>query len=184
MPAGVASARTLLSRPDIDKANRQKALDTLARLNKTSPVTELIAAIDRRDGAPGVGRAALDLGQMLVTTEAAQLSGVRAELERLARAGKSDVTRQSAYIALMRADGSVDRAWTLASSSSRGMIDLLQGVGLSMEAAPPARSGAQFAVRAGAGGDGRRGDAARLPRPRPLAADAGCRTRCFRRSCR
>jgi azurin len=138
MPAGVAAARTLLTRPDIDKAHRQQGLDTLARLNKTSPVTELIAAIDRRDGAPGVGRAALDLGQMLVSTEAAQLSGVRAELERLAREGKSDVVRQSAYIALMRADGSVDRAWTLASSSSRGMIDLLQGVGLSMEDAPPA----------------------------------------------
>ena len=113
----------------------------------------MIAAIDRRDGAPGVGRAALDLGQMLVMTEAAQLSGVRAELERLAREGKSDVTRQSAYIALMRADGSVDRAWRLASASSRGMIDLLQGVGLSMEAAPPAGAGAQFAVRAGAGDD-------------------------------
>jgi azurin/glucose/arabinose dehydrogenase len=138
MPAGVAAARTLLTRADIEKTHRQKGLETLARLNKTSTVTELIAAIDRRDGAPGVGRAALDLGQMLVTTEAAQLSGVRAELERLARTGKSDVTRQSAYIALMRADGGVDRAWTLASASSRGMIDLLQGVGLTMEDAPPA----------------------------------------------
>ncbi len=51
--------------------------------------------------------------------------------------GKSDVTRQSAYIALMRADGSVDRAWGLALASARGMIDLLQGAGLSMEPAPP-----------------------------------------------
>ena len=56
VPPSVAPARTLLSRNDIPNAERQKALDALARINKTSAVTELIAAIDRRDGAPGGGR--------------------------------------------------------------------------------------------------------------------------------
>ena len=79
---------------------------------------EAIKALDDRAGEDD-DAVAFDLGRLLTGREAAELTDVRAELEELATAGHKPVTRQLGYLALIAADGGVDRAWTLASQVGR-----------------------------------------------------------------
>jgi azurin/HEAT repeat protein len=128
MPPSVQVFRTIVERAGIDARARMSALEGLARLNRTSPVQELVAAIDRVDGKPGSGPVSQELALTLSTVEQTALAGARAELERLALGGRSDAVRQGAFAGLIRADGSSERAWQLASASPASRIDLLRGV--------------------------------------------------------
>jgi glucose/arabinose dehydrogenase/azurin len=126
-PRSIPVFRAMLERPGIEPRIRQQALDGLSSLNGTKPLQELIAAIDRLDGTPGSGQPTHDLAQMLVAGDPPALSGARTDLERLALQARNDAARQAGFAALMRADGSVTRAWELASASPRSRIDLLRG---------------------------------------------------------
>ncbi len=162
VPPSVASARTLLSRNDIPNADRQKALDALARLNKTSPTTELIAAIERRDGTPGNGRVAAR------SRTDARHGGRVAALRRACRpgaAGARGQERRHTPERLHRADA---RRWQRRSRVGAGLgfgaRDDRSAAGrraVDGARAAPGR-GAQFALRAGAGderGGGKRAGA-------------------------
>jgi len=120
----------LLSRPGVERTYRDEALAGLAKITGRPALVELLAAIGRVDGAPGSRATSGDLVQMLLAPAAGPLSGARADLERLAVSGRNDVVRQGAWVALTKADGGVDRAWQLASTSARGRIDLLDGSAL------------------------------------------------------
>lgn len=135
----------LLSRPGVERKYREEALAGLVGLRTTdsglrtadsglrtsdSGLVELIAAIERVDGGPGSRATSGDLVQMLLALEAGPLASARVDLDRLARGGRNDVVRQGAWVALMKADGGVERAWQEASTSPRGRIDLLDGMAL------------------------------------------------------
>ncbi len=119
----------LLRRPGIERTHRQDALASLARSSGRSPLAELLAAIARIDGAADGIETSGDLVQILIDADADSLAGARADLERLALGANHDVVRQGGWIAQMRADG-VERAWQLASQSSRAQVDLLDGTAL------------------------------------------------------
>ena len=61
-------------------------------------------------------------------SRAAELTAARPELEGLATAGHKPVTRQLGYLALIAADGGVDKAWALASKSAGSLRDLVDAM--------------------------------------------------------
>jgi azurin/glucose/arabinose dehydrogenase len=126
LPRSLPVYRALVERAGVDAPTRADAIAGLARLNGTRPLQELIGAIDRLDGQPASGKTTRDLAQMLVTSDAPALASARGELERLALKGKNDATREGAFAALMRADGSAARAWQLSERDVRNRIDLLR----------------------------------------------------------
>jgi glucose/arabinose dehydrogenase/azurin len=118
----------LLRRADVDAKYRQEALAGLAKSSGRSVLQELVAAIDRVDGIPGGRAASGDLVRLLFSPAVGSLDAARADLQRLATSGRTDVVRQGGWAAIMTADGSVERAWTQASASARGRIDLLDSI--------------------------------------------------------
>ena len=88
---------------------------------------EAIKALDDRAGEDN-DAVAFDLGRLLTGREAAELTAARPDLEGLATAGHKPVTRQLGYLALIAADGGVDKAWTLASKSAGSLRDLVDAM--------------------------------------------------------
>jgi glucose/arabinose dehydrogenase/azurin len=127
LPRSEPVLHELLSRPGVEAKYRAEALDGLSRTSGRPVLAEIIDAIDRIDGKPGSEGAARDLGTMLVARDAAALAAGRADLVRVATAGKTDAARRAAWAALVKADGGLDRAWQLASGSARYRIDLVDG---------------------------------------------------------
>lgn len=133
----------LLARAEVPPKYRVEAIRELARLNGTAPVVEVVAAIERLDASADAEseRVLHDLAHLLfagshaATAEAdhesslhiepADLTSVRARLERLLLEGQKPFTRELAAGALALADGSVDRLWTLASSDAAVLYDVL-----------------------------------------------------------
>ena len=66
----------------------------------------------------------------LTTGLDAELSGARADLEKLAAAGRQSATRQLGFVTLIAADGTTDRAWALAMKSIAALHDLLDAMPL------------------------------------------------------
>jgi glucose/arabinose dehydrogenase/azurin len=130
VPRNTAVLHALLSRSGVEPRHRQHALDGLAQLTRTEPLRELVAAINRIDGRPGSHDATTDLIRLLIASPAPALAAVRGEAERLAVQGRNDVVRQGAFVALMRTEGGLVKAWQLASASPRHLIDLLDGISL------------------------------------------------------
>jgi len=122
----------LVSRPRVPMADRHKALDGLARLNRTDRLTELVSAI----GISDVGDSAeadlvlFDLAHMLTGQAPRQLASVRGQLEKMATGSRRAVTRQIGFAALLAADGKSGAAWQLAGRSESGRRDLLDGLPL------------------------------------------------------
>lgn len=127
LPKDGTVLRAIVDRPGIDAAARRVAIDALAKVNNLSPAEEMIDAIERLDGEPGMRPVVQDLSQLLATLEPAALAAVRSDLARLATLGKDEITRRGAFADLLRADGSSGKAWELASASERNRMDLLHG---------------------------------------------------------
>jgi len=122
----------LVSRPRVPMADRHKALEGLARLNRTDPLTELVSAI----GVSDVGETAeadlvlFDLAGMLTGRPPGELASVRGRLEKMATGSRREVTRQVGFAALLVSDGKSAAAWKLAGRSESGRRDLLDGLPL------------------------------------------------------
>jgi azurin len=127
-PPGVPVYRAMLERPGIEPRIRQQALEGLSKLNGSQPLQELIAALDRLDGRPASTQPTQDLAGMLAKVDAKSLSSARVDLERLALRSRNDATRQGGFAALVRADGSAQRAWELTASSAPSRIDLIRAL--------------------------------------------------------
>jgi glucose/arabinose dehydrogenase/azurin len=127
LPKNAAVLRAIVDRPGVDAAARRGAIDGLAKLDNLPPAEELIDAIERLDGEPGMRPVVQDLSQVFTTLEPAALAGVRADLARLATLGKDEMTRRGAFAGLVRADAGSGKAWDLASASERNRMDLLLG---------------------------------------------------------
>ncbi|MBV8315609.1 MAG: HEAT repeat domain-containing protein, partial [Planctomycetaceae bacterium] len=103
----------LLFRKGVRDEDRRAALADLARLDNKGEPNVLIDAIQGQD-AQGDARdesVVFDLIRLLTGRDAAELAGVRGALERMAAGATMPATRQLGYIALVAADGNVDRAW-------------------------------------------------------------------------
>jgi putative heme-binding domain-containing protein len=90
----------------------------------------LLDAVKALDDRPvrGGDAVAFDLGRLLTGRAAAELAGARGDLEALATAARKPITRQLGFLALIAADGGVERAWALASKSAGSLRDLVDAM--------------------------------------------------------
>ena len=122
----------LLTRTGVERFYRLDALAALARDHHNNPLAELLNTVEQLD-RPGVRRhdpVLRDLSRILASQPAKMLAGVRGRLERLAATARRPLTRQGAYVALIAADGSIDRTWNIATRSPAALRDLLDAVPL------------------------------------------------------
>ncbi len=122
----------LLSRPGITDEYRHGALAGLSKLDnkrETDVLIDVIRGQDARPGGPESG-VLFDLVRLLTDREAPVLASVRPELEKLALSARQPVTRQLGFVALIGADGGVDKAWSLASKSVTSLTDLVAAMPL------------------------------------------------------
>jgi azurin/glucose/arabinose dehydrogenase len=129
LPESTPVLHELLRRPGVSATHRARAAAALAAASGRSPIDEIVAALGRMDGQPGSADASADLADMLAGGEPAQLRPSRDALVSLARSASTDVTREGAWAAVVRADGGVERAWREA-AGSRGRADLVRAVRL------------------------------------------------------
>ncbi len=122
----------LLSRAGVRDEYRQEAVAALAKLEGKSQLRVLLDAIRQQDEQQvrSEGGVLFDLVHTLTSHERPDLAAVRDDLEKLATSAKQPVTRQLGFVALIAADGSVDRAWTLATKSLRSLQDLVSAMPL------------------------------------------------------
>ncbi len=122
----------MLFRKDMRDENRREALAGLAKLENKGELKVLVDAIRSQDD-PKAGRdesVLFDLVRLFSGRGAAELAGVRADLEKLATGGNLPVTRQLGYVMLIAADGNTEKAWRLGTQSVSALQDLLAAVPL------------------------------------------------------
>ena len=120
----------LLLRKGVREEVRREALADLARIDKQSEMTTILEAIKILDSRTGeeTDSVAFDLGRLLTARDIAQLMVARQELEKLATVGHKSITRELGYLALIAADGGVDKAWALASKTPGSLRDLVDAI--------------------------------------------------------
>jgi putative heme-binding domain-containing protein len=122
----------LLFRKGVRDEFRREALAGLAKSGKKDSTHVLLDAIRAHDGqAEGQDESVVfDLLRLLTGLPAAELSAARPELEKTATTAKNPLTRELGFAALVAADGGVDRAWTLGTSSAAALRDLVNAMPL------------------------------------------------------
>lgn len=137
MPKTAPVLIALLTRDGVLPSLRQDALESLAKLNKTEPMEQLLTMIGEIDSGHGAhaavdhsGHALHDLGLLLSQRKEAELKKVRPRLEKLALSAKQSTTRQTALVALMTADQSLEPAWAASSKAIDPLKDFLEAVPL------------------------------------------------------
>ena len=128
----------LLFRKGIRDEYRKEALAGLAQGQNKNELRVLLDAVRkqdeeasrRRDPAGPDESVVFDLIRLLTSRPAAELAEVRGELEKIAVGAHLPVTRQLGFVALIAADGTVEKAWTLATTSVTRLRDLLNALPL------------------------------------------------------
>jgi hypothetical protein len=110
----------ILTKPDVDPADRVQALKDLAQAHNTKPVDELVSALNSAD-APVVP----ELASLLANWDAGELKAARAKLMPLATGAKSPAVRRAAFAALLAAGEPTDQLWKLADSAPAVLPDFL-----------------------------------------------------------
>jgi len=130
LPRSAGVYMELLFRKNIRDELRREALTGLAAAEKSTELKVLLDAIHRHDSQAETDESvAFDLIRLL-TDRPTQLPEVRGDLEKLATTGKSPITRQLGYVALIAADGNPDKAWTRAATSAASLKDLVSALPL------------------------------------------------------
>jgi putative heme-binding domain-containing protein len=130
MPPSEAIFLAILFREGVPLQMRHEALENLARHRKSAYLPELFAQIDRLDDAKHVPSSHVlhDLTQLLLARDAKELKAHRESLENLALGAHHPLVRQTGFVALMTADGTVDRVWMEATKNLRSTHDLVAAV--------------------------------------------------------
>ncbi|HJT77749.1 MAG TPA: PVC-type heme-binding CxxCH protein, partial [Gemmataceae bacterium] len=117
----------LLFRPGVRDEYRREALAGLAKAERKSQLRVLIEAVRNQDEQQSSQDEGIvfDLVRLLTDRPAAELAGARADLEKMATTARGPVTRQLGYVALIAADGNIDRAWALGTKSVSALQDLV-----------------------------------------------------------
>ena len=133
----------LLARPGVTPENRTLALKDLAGLRKTSPLTELLTAVQYVDQAATADASTMyDLAHLLTQRTAEELQSVQPTLGAFAAKGRRPITRQIGYVALLTAGETPQEVWQLATGSTRSLRDLLDAIPL----VPDAKQRAAFSA--------------------------------------
>jgi azurin len=132
MPNTVAAvAQAKLERKSYDLLTRDKAIEDLVKLNKSDPVTEIVAALKRIDAKSGASaQAASDLGKMLITSPVDALTKAKDQLAALARSANLPEVRRSVWAALIVQDRKPDDVWAASADKGEWRTALVQGIGL------------------------------------------------------
>ena len=119
----------LLFRPGVRDEFRREALAALAKQNKKTELAVLVGAVKTQDESAATAESvAFDLARLLTGRPRAELVAARPDLEALATAGRTATTRQMGFVALVAADGGIDKAWELATKSVTGLQDFIAAV--------------------------------------------------------
>jgi putative heme-binding domain-containing protein len=119
-----------LDRHNSTMERRKEGMLGLAALHKTEPVDELFAAMKRvAEGDSGEAAYALsELGELLAQQPQDALRKRRKEISALVTENPVVSIRESAYAALITADGTPEEAWKLAEAQPHGVQELLRGI--------------------------------------------------------
>jgi putative heme-binding domain-containing protein len=122
----------LLFRKGVRDEYRGEALAGLAKERHKSELRVLLDTLREQEEASGRREptetdesVVFDLIRLLTNRPAGELAEARGELEKMATSAKRPVTRQLGFVALIAADGNVEKAWALALKSVSGLRDLL-----------------------------------------------------------
>ncbi len=127
LPASEATYEAILSRQDIPLPILDQTLTGLAKMKQADPLELSFRLLQNRDAA-GRGDAISGIGQWLAGRSAESLTRYRSRLESFAVDGEQPQTRQLAYALMIRANGSGDRAFSIASRSTESLQDLLAAI--------------------------------------------------------
>lgn len=121
----------LLARPGLRPQYRQEAIDSLAALQRTEPLHQVIAGIERIDAEEQDDKTVLhELAVMLTQAPATELLAHRGDLVRMATSGKRALTRRIAFAAWVLADEQIDAAYEAAQRQAQGLADLLDATSM------------------------------------------------------
>jgi putative heme-binding domain-containing protein len=130
MKANQAIYLELLSRKGLRDEQRQLAVTSLAKFDNKSELAVLLDAIHSQDRQKVQDESVtFDLVRLL-TAQKKELTSARGDLEKLATSAKTPIIRQLGYVALIAADGNVDKAWNLAIKSAASLQDLVSAMPL------------------------------------------------------
>ncbi len=116
----------LLFRPGVRDEFRREALTGLAKQDKKPELDVLISAIKTHDESAATEESvAFDLARLLTARPQAELAASRAEFEALATKGTTATTRELGYVALVAADGEIEKTWALATKSVGALQDFI-----------------------------------------------------------
>lgn len=118
----------LLFRKGVRDEFRREAMAGLAKLENKSPLRVLIDTLGSQVAEEE--SVIFDLVRLMTDRPATELAGVRIELEKMATSAAQPVTRELGYVALIAADGNVDRAWSLGTKSPAALQDLVMAMPL------------------------------------------------------
>lgn len=124
-PQSRAVALELLTRKGTPEDVRRRSLGDLAKIEGSSRLETLLAALELLDGEDSDDGVVYDLARLLLDEPAADLLAARGRLAALAESGRRPLSRQTAYAALVAADRSIDGAWTDAVRSHSRLGDLV-----------------------------------------------------------
>jgi putative heme-binding domain-containing protein len=125
----------MLARKGVRDEARKEAIAGLAKLENKTELVVLLGAIHAQDeAAQSEESVVFDLVRLLTDRGPKDLASVRGNLEKLATEGKNPVTRQLGYVALVAADGNVDKAWALGTKSVGALQDVVNAVPLVRDA--------------------------------------------------
>jgi len=125
----------LLFRRGVRDEYRKEALAGLAKLEHKGELAVLLEAIRSQESGVRSPESpdesvVFDLVRLLTSHRAQELTAVRPDLEQMATAAKLAVTRQLGFVALIAADGNIDKAWALGMKSVTALEDLLHAIPL------------------------------------------------------
>ncbi|MEZ6060200.1 MAG: GDSL-type esterase/lipase family protein [Planctomycetaceae bacterium] len=122
----------LLTRDGIVHSYRMEAINGLAQLRGTDPVTETLSAIRRLDESEleQADRVIADMTHMIGMTKPTDLKPKRDQIASLSESANRGITRKVATVALVAADGSADQLWDDAKSNAVKLNALLEAVPL------------------------------------------------------
>lgn len=125
----------LLQRPGLERKYRLEALEGLAKLRNTDPLTELLTGLRELDKKGAPAEAPLrDLSAILLSSKPEDLKSRRELMQALATTARFALTRQIACAGIITADGSGDGIWKEMSPKPEQLADLLLAIPLLRDA--------------------------------------------------
>ncbi len=119
----------LLQRKGLDRKYRVEALEGLAKIRKTDPLTELLAGLEALDKKGEDSAAVLrDLAPVLLQSKPEELATKRSALEKIASVSQLPLTRQIGFAAIVVADNSIEPIWRQAQPVSQQLVDLIRSI--------------------------------------------------------